>query len=530
MSGSNLALLLVVSGALAVRLGVRGWWLRATSLATAVFFVLLCRGEPSVIRAAGMGLVMVAALGSGARDGRGMRHLAVACLGLLLWDPWLSRSVGFALSVLASAGIIVWGRRWATALAWAPIWVGEAIAVPLAAQLATQPVVTAISGQVTAVGLVANAVAGPLVGPATVAGVVATLLGWCPPLATAAAFVAGVLATGIVVIARAGAALPGASWSWPVQPTAMSILVAACLLAAWLAPRVLARPIASLGVGLGLVACCLHAPVQPEWPPRAWSVVACDVGQGDAVVVDAGGHSAIVVDTGPAADPLERCLASLGVETIGLLVLSHDHADHVGGLTAALRRPVGRVMLSRSPSSNRAVLRRTLGAAGVTEIPAEAGMTLTVGEAHVEVLAAPEGSVRVAMHEGESSAENDGSLLLRVRSRGVATLLTGDVEPTGQTEALASGADLAVDVLKVPHHGSGRQDGGFLQATHATVALIGVGADNDYRHPAPKTVAALRSLGMAVARTDLHGGVAVARDGDRLVVVTQRSTLAKGTP
>ena len=101
-------------------------------------------------------------------------------------------------------------------------------------------------------------------------------------------------------------------------------------------------------------------------------------------------------------------------------------------------------------------------------------------------------------------------------------LLTGDVEPPGQQAILASGVDLRARVLKIPHHGSARQDPAFFAATGASIAIASAGVDNDYGHPAPRTVQLARSLGMTVLHTDVHGGVAVTRRGDQLGVVTQR--------
>ena len=120
------------------------------------------------------------------------------------------------------------------------------------------------------------------------------------------------------------------------------------------------------------------------------------------------------------------------------------------------------------------------------------------------------GTPGVDGQDHESAAENDASLVLRVQVGRVRLLLTGDAEPDGQARILRSGVDLTADVLKLPHHGSARQDRDFLAATGATVALASAGVDNDYGHPAPRTVQLVESLGMTVLRTDLQGSV-----GDR---------------
>ena len=119
---------------------MRGWWLRVVGLAGVIIFVALCRTEPSVLRAAAMGLVALAALGSGSRAA-GVRNLAVASMILLLVDPFLSRSIGFALSVLACAGIVWWARRWTVIInRWLPPILAESIAVPLAAPTGHHPI------------------------------------------------------------------------------------------------------------------------------------------------------------------------------------------------------------------------------------------------------------------------------------------------------------------------------------------------------------------------------------------------------
>ena len=178
-----------------------------------IIFVALCRTEPSVLRAAAMGLVALAALGSGSRAA-GVRNLAVASMILLLVDPFLSRSIGFALSVLACAGIVWWARSWTVIMnRWLPLIIAESIAVPLAAQLATVPVVAAISERVSVAGLVANALAGPFVGPATVLGFAAAGASLISgTLAAVFGFGAAWSAQVIIWIATIGSQLPGSEW------------------------------------------------------------------------------------------------------------------------------------------------------------------------------------------------------------------------------------------------------------------------------------------------------------------------------
>ena len=114
---------------------------------------------------------------------------------------------------------------------------------------------------------------------------------------------------------------------------------------------------------------------------------------------------------------------------------------------------------------------------------------------------------------GDGSTANEASVVLLVEVRGLRMLLTGDVEPEGQAALARALPGLRVDVLKVPHHGSRYQDEDWLLSLGARAALVSVGADNDYGHPAPETLAPLEAAGVRVLRTDLDGDLAVIVDG-----------------
>ena len=233
VSGTNLTLLLGALLVLARLVGVRGRGLLVLGLAGVVGFVLLARTEPSVLRAAVMGVVGLLALTHG--GGRAVRGLGVAVTVLLLVDPTLATAPGFALSVLATGGIVLLGPRWRDALArWLPRWLAEAIAVPTAAQLACTPVVAALSGQVSLVAVVANLLAAPAVGPATVLG----LLGGCVGLVWPwAGRLLGTVATWcvgwIVEVAHRGAGLPTAAVDWSTSGAALAALTALTVVLAW---------------------------------------------------------------------------------------------------------------------------------------------------------------------------------------------------------------------------------------------------------------------------------------------------------
>lgn len=465
VSGTNISLTLVFLLGLARWIGVRGWWVRITGAVGVLAFVVVCRAEPSVVRAGAMGVVALAGVGLAGGQGRGLRHLCVAVWLLVMLDPWLARSIGFALSTLATGGILWWGRRWTGAMAWAPAWLAEAIAIPLAAQLATQPVVTSISGSISVVGLAANALAGPFVGPATVLGLVTALVATIlPGLAGVIGWLAGWTVQPIIWVASAGGALPAATWRWPGSPLMLVLLTGICLVAASLVPRLLAHRIACLLLCVALVLACQRSPQPLGWP-GPWRVAFCDVGQGDATVLRAGPGQAVLVDVGPEAGPTLACLRSLGIRELPLVVLSHYHDDHIQGLDGVLNAVrVGRVLLNpvRAPVFGADRVWRQVTARGIPVDWAAVGQGYAVGEVAWTTVGVGAQAVLVSSGEGENSAENDSSIIGVAQvgasaESAVRVVLGGDVEPAGQQRVVAQGWQPELHVLKMPHHGSSRQ-------------------------------------------------------------------------
>jgi competence protein ComEC len=516
VSGTNLTLVLAFLLLLARWVRVRGRGLLGVGLLGVVGFVLMARPEPSVIRAAAMGTVALLGLGAGARAA-GVRALGAAVLTLLVVEPWLAVSPGFTLSVLATAGILFVAPAMRDALArWVPRPLAEAVAVPLAAQLACTPVVAALSGQVSLVAVVANLLAAPAVGPATVLGLGGGLVGLvAPPAGAALGWLGCWCAQVIVVVAHRCADLPTAAVDWSTEPIGLLVLTGLCLLAMVGGPWLLRHRAAGLTLVVVSVLVLVVPLPHPGWPPKGWVMVMCDVGQGDALVLATGPGEGVVVDAGPEPALVDGCLRGLGIERVPAVVVTHFHADHVDGLPGVLRgRGVGEVTVTglREPASGASQVDAWAAAARVpVRVPAY-GEVVRVGSVTWQV--------RAPRRTGSDGA-NDASLVLLVESRGLRLLLTGDVEPPAQADLLREALG-PVDVLKVPHHGSRYQDDALLDQLGPRLALVSVGEDNDYGHPHPDLLDHLEDSGAVVHRTDQDGDVAVTvRDG-QLRVVTRR--------
>jgi competence protein ComEC len=519
VSGTNLTLVVGFLLVLARWAGVRSRGLLVVGALGVVGFVVVARAEPSVVRAAAMGSVALVGMGMHGRR-QGARALGVATLSLLLVDPWLAISYGFVLSVLATAGILFLAPGFRDHLVgWMPRWSAEALAVPLAAQLVCTPVVAALSGQVSLVAVLANIVVAPAVAPATVLGLAGGLLtlvvpalGWC------LGWGAGLFGWWIVAVATHLARLPVAALDWPVGPVSLTVLTLLCVAGAAGAGLVLRRRWTAVVTGVLMLVVLLRPLPTPGWPPAGWVMVACDVGQGDGLVLNAGEGRAVVVDTGPDPALMDRCLTRLGVRSVPVVVLTHFHADHVDGLPGVLHdRAVGEVELTglRDPEQGAAAVGRWVGAAHVaSRVPTYAEVR-SVGPVTWQVLWPPS----AASIPSAGSPANNASVVLLLQIRGVRILAAGDVEPEAQRRIARSLPALRVDVLKVPHHGSRHQDAGWLTGLRPRLALVSVGADNDYGHPAQSTLALLEAEGTVVARTDLLGDIAVVVAGADLRLV-----------
>ncbi|RXZ86326.1 MBL fold metallo-hydrolase [Agromyces atrinae] len=523
VSGANCAIVvaavMLLGAAARVPRGVR----IALAAVALLGFVVLVTPEASVVRAGVMALIVLVSLARG-RQGGGLPALALAVVVLLVLDPWMSRDYGFALSVLATAGLLVLTSPLSRALErWMPSSLARVLAIPLAAQLACQPVLILLEPSLPLYGVAANLLAAPAAPVGTVLGLVACLvLPVLPGVAYAAAQIAWAPASWIAAIAHTAAALPGARVPWMDGLVGFLVIVIVTLAALGVAlagrRRVLVRGVAIaivvVAVGSYVGAALVTPRLRTASLPADWSMAACDIGQGDAVVVRSGDVH-VLVDSGPDPEALSRCLDQLGIDRLDVFVISHFDLDHIGGTDAIVGR-VDAVVTGGVPDPRGSDLLAQLADGGAEIHEVVAGDHGRIGGVWWSVLW-PDAK------DPAAEAGNDASVSMVMDAEGVRSLFLGDLGEDSQRALLATSAVPDVDVVKVAHHGSADQLAEVYQDARAEVGIISVGADNGYGHPAESILQTLSDTGAHALRTDQLGLIVLARSDDGLSAWFERS-------
>lgn len=533
VSGANCALVFGVVTAILRRVGLPRWCQVSGSLTALAFFVLVVGPEPSVLRAAVMGVVGAVAVFFG-RGRKTMPLLFIACILLLTLDPWYATDLAFQLSVAATWGIVGWGKTIADALSrWMPRGIAQALAIAIAAQFATIPVLGPATGSIPTHSVAANLIVTPLVPAVTLLGTASLpFLLWFPELAELLLYPVGWLTMAVGIIGRQSAALPHALLPWP-EGLPGYLLGSAVLLVFGVVNHVISKGIKKgrllmprivrYGSLVGwfrfhyhgnhrpwwLVLCVVAALLATGWLlrpqsiPRDWSLVACDVGQGDMFVLNSGDGRAVVIDAGPEPSAAQRCLDRLRIHTVERMFISHQHADHYAGMNGVLAGR--RVETITFGSAQQQVIFPT---GGVTAEPAHPGQLWQFpsggsAEHSIEILA-------LAARRDRGASENDASAVLQVTLKPTQTVLlfTGDLEEHAfaslDRERRLPGR---VHLLKVAHHGARNGGEQAFARLQPDIALVSVGKDNDYGHPHPDILAAIDAAGARLLRTDELGSI-----------------------
>jgi competence protein ComEC len=267
-------------------------------------------------------------------------------------------------------------------------------------------------------------------------------------------------------------------------------------------------------------------PGLPAQPTDGIQVHFINIGQGDSILILAPGHIAVLIDGGYGGMGTVEYLQALGVERVTLMVATHPHADHIGGLVDVLHAiPVDEVV-TNGRSYTTQVYEQFLDAIAASKAryrEVHLGDTLSAGDMTFQVLN-PE--------SGESYSDvNDSSIVLRLVHGPTSFLFTGDAESVAERHMLASNQTLQATILKVGHHGSHTSSTPeFLEAVQPEVAIYSAGVNNPYGHPHQSTLDALARVHATVYGTDVNGTVVVTAEDSGYKVVTQKSLGSRAPP
>ncbi|MFF2369047.1 ComEC/Rec2 family competence protein [Agromyces sp. NPDC058110] len=511
VSGANCAIVTAAAFGLAAACGFGRRTRVVVALVALAGFVVLVTPQASVVRAAAMAVVILVGVASSRRSG-GVSALSLAVVLVLAQNPWLARDYGFALSAAATAGLLLLAGPLARRLADVmPAPLAVSLAVPVAAQLACQPVLVLLDPAVAVYGVPANLLAAPAAPVGTIVGMLGCLvLPFLPSVGFAFLQVAWVPASWIALVAHGATALPGGRLPWlPDAVGAVTMLLATCA-GLWLLLSRRRRPAVRRAVATALVllvAVPLGVVLGPSAVARAthpgrWDVANCDVGQGDAVLVRSEGATALF-DTGPDPSALRACLELLDVETIDLLVLTHWDADHVAGSPAVVGM-VSTVVHGPLDGERSARVLDPLVAGGADAVEVESGRRGALGASRWRVLWPPP----------ETMPGNDASVVLELDGPFGRALLLGDLGEEAQSRMLRAAPIGPVDLVKVAHHGSADQSERLYEELSATIGIIGVGVENGYGHPTDGLLDLLAQAGTVPVRSDRSGTALLTSNGD----------------
>jgi competence protein ComEC len=513
VSGENVAMVLAPIVALGAALRWSRWPRFALGIVTVAFFVVLTGAEPSVMRAGVMaGLALIGILLGRPRSTGSI--LAGAVVILLVIDPALVWSVGFQLSVAATASMVALATPISQRIRFLPSSMSLAAGATLAAQVGVTPLLLFYFHEVPISTVAANVLAFPAVAPALLLGLAAATIGIVVPAGGHLVSILALVPMRYLEIVADHLARSPIPWITGGGLPSLVLGLAAAVLIAWWLRSGRRLPRKAMVVGLGLVPLLLWSSALSAGPPSALTVRFFDVGQGDAALLTSPGGVAILVDGGPEPDQVATELVALGVKRLDLVVASHPHADHVVGLPAVLARiPVGLLLEPgcKDESPDGATLDEAATSEHIAVRHPRAGDVLWAGDVRLEILSPDR------CWSGTESDTNNDAIVVRASLGEDSVLFATEPEEPAQQVLLDEGADLCADVLKVPHHGAATSIEPFFEAVGAEVAVVSVGP-NTYGHPVPEVLDWIRASGAEVFRTDRAGTLTVTFERGGVVV------------
>lgn len=496
---------------------------RAASLGTVAglaVYTLAAGAGPSIVRSSIMaGMILLGGLWE--RQGNGLNMLGLAGLLILSFWPDAAFDLGFQLSFSATAGILILTKPLESFLfrlpspGWAKKWLFTPLAVSMAAQIFTAPFLAWHFHRVPLISLVANLLVVPLTGLVLALGLALAILhplgGWLAWPLAASAWLASSAMLGLVSFFGS---LKVGTVAWPTVTAPQMMIYLGLLTLPFLwgragKPRLAIIALVMLGANLLVWQKALAG-------PPGLKVIFMDVGQGDCSLVELPNGSRLLIDAGmksPGRDSGRQViipfLRSRGISRLDGVIISHGDADHCGGLEyLASRIKIDRLWVGGHPA-RQDVFRRAMAAVASSGIRVDT----IKGYDTLEGIWPARGFV----YSREDSVEdgNESSLILYLQYGHTSLLFPGDMGPELEEILLHQGLMKDCRVLKVPHHGARSNNPAWLvERLRPQLAVISVGGNNRFGHPAPEALENYAACGAKIFRTDRNGAVMMESDGE----------------
>jgi len=472
-------------------------------------------------RAAVMLAVALIARAYGARS-VSLNTLALSAIVIAGMWPVAVTSASFALSFSCVGAIVLFAERIAEYLRERRVHprIAEAIALTAATQIGVWPLSAAIFSSIAPFAIAANAIVVPLIGLTVGAGLAALATHGIQPLSVVFLRWDSWLLSIVIGTVRAIASWPGARITIPPPPTWSIIVYDGLAIAA----LIVSRRSRALAIALPIAGTLLVLLSAFPRPSGDLQIVMLDVGQGDAIVIRTPRGHTIMIDTGGMLErgatidgqsPAERAadrivlpyLQRAGISRIDLLILTHQHGDHVGGFAGIVRTlHVDQIFDSGQVYGGRA-FNDGMHEAALHHVPvhiARCGDHWSSDDGVQIDVFSPCGAL---LEDGKNDV-NENSIVAMLHSGSFRMLFTGDAGFETERRLLTRGIDLHADVLKTGHHGSAYATSPeFIAAVQPRLALISVGRHNLFGHPARSTIANIEATNAQVYRTDTCGAV-----------------------
>ncbi|MEA3492850.1 MAG: DNA internalization-related competence protein ComEC/Rec2 [Candidatus Margulisiibacteriota bacterium] len=526
-SGMHLGILVGVCLFLVRSLRLPLWLGILITSAVNIFYALMTGAGPSILRAAIMAEIMLVGL-LFEKEKEVYTSMAIAAFLILLFNPKVLFEVGFQLSFAATWALVyvapVMNERINDKM---PKALSSLVSVAIAPVLATVPITLFHFSQTSIVGVLTNILLLPWIGFVVILGFVSTVLGsiFLPlgELINGANLILLWIAHQIV---SSLASFPFAMLylAPPKFPLVIGYYTALVLGAEVVRrgkiPKLNRFRLITLAL---VVVCVLLWNTALSSPIKGLTITVLDVGQGDSILIEAPSGKKILVDGGEEKMGERIVIAYLqkrGINKLDMVILTHPHEDHVGGLRPLLQKiKVGTVLDPGAPYNTRSyrLFKELIRRNKIKHLTARAGQMISFGkEVRAKIL-----------HPMSPFLENinDVSIVFRLRYKDFTMMFTGDNEKEGEEQILARFFPdlLDSDILKVGHHGSRTSTSDyFLDAVNPQIAVISCGRRNKFRHPHKSTLQKLRGRGINIYRTDKHGAVVIKTDGERIRVIVSK--------